>query len=147
MAATAIEVFFVERFVQLAKPGGIIAVIVPESILASDRLCLLRSWLMEQVVLLAVATLPQKVFSGVGANARTGILFARRHTLAERQAVLRTKPAYGIRMTEELSEHKVFMFSPRPEYEGFSLEVYFSAMLDAIREKRGLAREKGATPK
>jgi SAM-dependent methyltransferase len=144
MAATAIEVFFMERFVQLAKPGGIIAVIVPESILASDRLCLLRSWLMEQVVLLAVATLPQKVFSGVGANARTGIFFARRHTLAEQRAVLHAKPIGGVRMTEELSQHKVFMFSPRPEDAEYSLEGYFSTMLDLIQEKRGLAM--GAAP-
>lgn len=145
MAATAIEVFFMERFVQLAKPGGVIAVIVPESILASDRLGPLRWWLMERVVLLAVATLPQKVFSGVGANARTGILFARRHTTAEQLAVSTAKPvAVGCRVPEDLLSSKVFMFSPQPNDESFSLDRYFSAMLDLICERRGSARSKVA---
>jgi type I restriction-modification system DNA methylase subunit len=85
LASTAIEVYFVERFVQLAKPGGMIAIIVPESILASDQLGALRAWLMEHLWLLAVVTLPQKVFTGVGANAKTGILFARRFTVQEQQ--------------------------------------------------------------
>lgn len=146
MAATAIEVFFMERFVQLAKPGGVIAVIVPESILASDRLGPLRWWLMERVVLLAVATLPQKVFSGVGANARTGILFARRHTTAEELATSTAKPvAAGCRVPAELLSSEVFMFSPRPDDEGFSLEGYFSTMLDVIRERSGSRIKVAAT--
>ena len=61
--------------------------IVPESILASDRLTLFRALLMEHVVLLAVVGLPQKVFTGVGANARTGIFFGRRYTTADQLAV------------------------------------------------------------
>jgi hypothetical protein len=84
LASTAIEVFFMERFVQLAKPGGLIALIVPESIVASDQLGPLRTWLRTQMQLLAVVSLPQKVFAGVGANAKTSIVFARRR--------LRTKP-------------------------------------------------------
>jgi hypothetical protein len=68
IASTAIEVFFTERFVQLAKPGGIIAVILPESILASDQLAPLRRWLLQEIQLLAVVGLPQKVFTGVGAK-------------------------------------------------------------------------------
>src|SRR5439155_6153954 len=35
MASTAIEVYFVERFVHLARPGCMVAMIVPERILAS----------------------------------------------------------------------------------------------------------------
>ena len=61
MASTSVEVFFTERFVQLARPGGMIAVIVPESILASDQLGPLRLWLMQQVQLLAVVSLPGEV--------------------------------------------------------------------------------------
>lgn len=79
LAATALEVYFTERFVQLAKPGGMIAIIVPESILASEQLAGLRRWFLEETRLLAVVSLPNKVFTGVGANARTGIIFARRN--------------------------------------------------------------------
>ena len=84
LASTAIEVMFTERFVRLAKPGGLIAVIVPESIVASDRLGPFRIWLLGRMDLLASVSLPQKVFTGVGANAKTSIVFARR--LASRPA-------------------------------------------------------------
>ena len=78
LASTAIEVFFCERFVRLARPGGLIAFIVPDSIVASDSLGPLRSWMMGRMDLLAVVGLPQKVFTGVGANAKTSIVFGRR---------------------------------------------------------------------
>ena len=78
LASTAIEVFFTERFLRLAKPGGLIAIIVPESIVASDRVGPLRKWLGGQMDLLAVVSLPHKVFTGVGANAKTSIIFTQR---------------------------------------------------------------------
>ncbi len=78
LASTAIEVFFCERFVRLAKPGGLIAFIVPDSIVASDSLGPLRTWMIGRMDLLAVVSLPQKVFTGVGANAKTSIVFGRR---------------------------------------------------------------------
>lgn len=144
MATTAIEVYFLERFVRLAKPGGLIAAIVPESILASDRLSPLRDWLMEHAILLAVVTLPQKVFTGVGAKARTGILFARRFTEAEQAAVPFAKPiGEGCRIPEWLLEEKVFMISPRPEDDGFTLEYYLETILDIIRDGKPRSAQKG----
>jgi hypothetical protein len=85
MAATAIEVYFVERFLRLARPGGMIAMILPDSILSSDQLGSLRSWFMDNARLLAVVALPRHVFTGVGAKAVTGIVFAQRYTAAEQK--------------------------------------------------------------
>jgi hypothetical protein len=94
LASTAIEVMFTERFVRLAKPGGLIAVIVPESIVASERLARFRIWLLGRMDLLASVSLPQKAFTGVGANAKTSIVFARRS--------LKTGPTDGIRQTRSI---------------------------------------------
>src|SRR5262249_11968791 len=113
MAGTAIEVFFMERFVQLTKPGGLIAVIVPESILASDQLAALRRWLLQEIQLLAVVGLPQKVFTGVGAKAKTGIIFARRYTLEERQEI-----ASNLLLVEganQLTDRKIPLVAPGTE--------------------------------
>jgi type I restriction-modification system DNA methylase subunit len=145
MAATAIEVFFMERFVQLARPGGLIAVIVPDSILSSDQLGPLRLRLLEKMVLRAVVSLPHKVFSGVGANARTGIIFARRFTEAEQRAVQTAKPiGQGCRMPETLLKEKVYMLSPRPEDPGWSLEYYLAKALEIIAAQQPERRRKRA---
>jgi hypothetical protein len=132
LASTAIEVMFTERFVRLTKPGGLIAVIVPESIVASDRLGLFRIWLLGKMDLLASISLPQKVFTGVGANAKTSIIFARR--------LLQNRPSgwYSPHALEESTEDDslIFMAAPRLDAPGFSLENYLARVLaDARRER------------
>ena len=134
MASTSIEVFFTERFVQLARPGGMVAVIVPESILASDQLGPLRLWLMQQAQLMAVVSLPHKTFTGVGANAKTGIIFARRYTLAEQRANAKAKETTpGCRMTPELRSNQVIMVSPRLEHADWTMQQYLSEVIEGVR--------------
>jgi len=144
LASTAIEVYFMERFVQLAKPGGMIAIIVPESILASDQLGPLRVWLAEHVRLLAVVTLPQKVFTGVGASAKTGILFARRFTVREQQQVEKLPQANGCaRLLPTMRKAKVAMISPDLTLPDWSLHNYLSTIPRRLEDSNQLARSRG----
>jgi hypothetical protein len=124
LASTSIEVFFTERFLRLAKPGGFMAVIVPESIVASDRLGPLRRWLLGRMDLLASVGLPQKVFTGVGANARTTILFACRR-FRERPADWLLQAPDGLPDAGEM----VFLASPQPDAENWSLDAYLAGVL------------------
>jgi N-6 DNA Methylase len=131
-----VEVYFVERFVRLAKPGGLVAMIVPDSILSSDQLGPLRTWLLEHVNLLGVVSLPQKVFTGVGAKARTGILIARRYTIEEQCRVDQT-PATSAetRLPQEWLKRKVFMAMPslRQPADEWNLEEYLEGVLGGVR--------------
>lgn len=132
LASTAIEVIFTERFVRLAKPGGLIALIVPESIVASDRLGLFRIWLLGRMDLLASVSLPQKVFTGVGANAKTSIIFARR------RAHDRPDGWYSPAALDNLPDEDtpIFLAAPRLDAPGFSIESYLARVLaDAQRER------------
>jgi len=70
-----IEILFVERFLQLLKPGGLLAAIVPDGIVANAQTRYLRSWLREKADLLGVVTLPRGIFGGVAAHVATSILF------------------------------------------------------------------------
>jgi type I restriction-modification system DNA methylase subunit len=131
LGATAIEVVFTERFVRLAKRGGLIAVIVPESIVASDRVGPFRTWLLGRMDLLASISLPQKVFTGVGANAKTSIIFARR--LTQDRPRRRLGPN-----DEDLPEddRPIFLAAPRLEAAGFTTTSYLAHVLaDARRER------------
>jgi hypothetical protein len=138
LATTAIEVFFTERFVRLAKPGGLIAVIVPESIVASDRLGPFRTWLLGRMDLLASISLPQKVFTGVGANAKTTIIFARRLTQDRPNGWC--APSEGDDLPED--DQPIFLAAPRLDAPGFSLGSYLARVLeDARRDRLELWRE------
>jgi hypothetical protein len=129
IGATPIDVYFVERFVRLAKPGGMIAVIVPERILAGDALAPFRNWLMGQIRLLAVIGLPQNVFNGVGARAKTGVVFARKYTDAEREANARASSrTIGQPLSPELGRKKVFMVAPDPALPNWSLQEYLTGI-------------------
>jgi hypothetical protein len=132
LASTAIEVVFTERFIRLAKPGALIAVIVPESIVASDRLGPFRTWLLGRMDLLASVSLPQKVFTGVGANAKTSIIFARR------RLDRRPDDGYSPDALDESpgQDRPIFLAAPRLDSPGFSLESYLARVLaDARRER------------
>jgi hypothetical protein len=132
LASTAIEVIFTERFVRLAKPGGLIAVIVPESIVASDRLGLFRIWLLGRMDLLASVSLPQKVFTGVGANAKTSIVFARRRDQ------VRPDGWYSPHAFDNVPEEDVpiFLAAPRLDAPGFSIQSYLARVLADARRQR-----------
>ena len=77
-----IEVIFVERFVSLLRPGGWMACVLPEGILANARTAYLREWLAEQGTVTAVVGLP-RVFSRAGATARTALLIYHKHALSD----------------------------------------------------------------
>ncbi len=132
ITSTSIEVFFTERFLRLTKPGGLIGVIVPESIVAGNRLAPLRLWLAGRMDVYASITLPQKVFSGVGANAKTTILFARRR--------LREQPVgwdlpQGFRNLPD-NGRMIFLAGPRLQAPGWSLESYLSFIRESVRQNR-----------
>ena len=132
LAGTAIEVVFTERFVRLAKPGGLIALIVPESIVASDRLAAFRIWLLGKMDLLASVSLPQKIFTGVGANAKTSIIFARRR-VQDRPDGWYRRDALDHSPDED---QPIFLAAPHLDAPGFSHESYLARVLEDARRER-----------
>lgn len=59
-----IEVLFIERFIQLLKPEGKICTIIPEGIMSDKRLAHFRNWLLEQITVEAIISLPEKGLFG-----------------------------------------------------------------------------------
>jgi len=83
-----IEVSFLKRFVELARLGGWIGVVVPEGIVANARSQGLREWLLDRVDLAAVVALPEATFARTGTRARTVVLLARKGRADGRPALL-----------------------------------------------------------
>jgi hypothetical protein len=68
------EARFLLRALDLARPGGHIALVLPSSLLANERLRCLRAELLERCTLLAVIALPRVAFRHTGTNAACSIL-------------------------------------------------------------------------
>jgi len=73
--STPVEILFLERFIQLTKPGGWIAIIIPDGILANSNSHYVREFIAEKTKIEAIISLPREAFKNVGTNAKTSILF------------------------------------------------------------------------
>ena len=73
-----IETLFVNLFIQLAKPGGWIAVIIPDGILTNSNSHYVREFIADKAKIEAIVSLPRGAFKQAGTSAKTSILFLRK---------------------------------------------------------------------
>jgi len=81
-----IEILFAERFIQLCKPGGHIAIIIPDGILSNSNLHYAREFISEKMKVNAIVSLPRETFKGAGTSAKTSILFMTKQKEEEKKA-------------------------------------------------------------
>jgi len=77
LARYPIELLFLERFAALCRPGGWIAIILPEGVLSNARWRHVREWLLGAMTVYAVVGLPRSTFRAHGTTARTCLLLLR----------------------------------------------------------------------
>lgn len=79
----AIEVLFLERFLQLVSPNGLIGIILPQGIFSALPMNYLRTYLANKAAIVAIVSLPRGIFTN-GTASKTSILFASKaHTAAK----------------------------------------------------------------
>jgi hypothetical protein len=78
-APLASEVRFLLRALELARPGGHVALVLPSGVLANERLRALRAELLVRCTALAVIALPRETFRQAGTHAACSILLL--HTI------------------------------------------------------------------
>ena len=81
----SIEILFLERFIQLAKPGGWIAIIIPDGILTNSNSHYVREFVSERAKVEAIVSLPRDAFKNVGTSAKTSILFLQKYKDQEKK--------------------------------------------------------------
>lgn len=72
------EWYFLELGLRALKPGGVMAVILPEGILSNKKEEPLRKWLMEHAWVRASISLPPETFKLAGTTVKTSILVLQR---------------------------------------------------------------------
>lgn len=96
IGGTAPEVLFIEQCYRFLKPGGKMAVVLPDGILGNPNMESVRAWILERFIILASVDLPVETFlPQVGVQA--SLLFLKKKTKIEKLKSL----------TDE--DYKVFM--------------------------------------
>ncbi|MCK4235006.1 N-6 DNA methylase, partial [candidate division WOR-3 bacterium] len=89
-----IEVLFLERFLQLAKPGGYVAIIIPDGVLANINLQYVREWIFNQARVFAIVSLPRETFKYIGTTAKTSIIFMQKFIKEQTFETVRNLPIF-----------------------------------------------------
>lgn len=79
------ELIFVERCLNLLKPGGRMGIVLPDGNLNNPSLAWLRRWAEGKAKLLAVVSLPEETFRSSNATVKASLVFLRKFTEAETQ--------------------------------------------------------------
>ncbi|MFN6250526.1 MAG: N-6 DNA methylase [Acetobacteraceae bacterium] len=82
----ATEIVFVERCLNLLKPGGQIGIVLPDGNLNNPSLTWLRRWCEGKAKILAVVGLPEETFRSADATVKASLVFLKRFTEADQTA-------------------------------------------------------------
>lgn len=88
------EQLFIERGLDLLKPGGVMAIVLPDSILSNPGLEWIRTWMLQEAQILASIDLPVETFQP-STGTQTSVLLLRKKT-----------------PTDQNKEYSVFMSMP-----------------------------------
>ena len=77
------EILFIERCLDLLKPGGRMGIVLPEGIFNNPSLAYVREFCEDRARVLAVVSLPQETFYSSGASVKASLLFLAKHTVKE----------------------------------------------------------------
>ena len=83
------EVLFIERCLNLLKPGGRMGIVLPEGVLNNSNLQKVREFVECKAKILLITSIPQDVFMASGATVKPSILFFKKFTIDEEEEYLR----------------------------------------------------------
>lgn len=81
------EVLFIEQCHRFLKPGGYLAMVIPDSILTNSSLQYVRDWIEEHCRIVAVVSLPQFAFAANGAGVKSSVLFLKKYNAETTAAI------------------------------------------------------------
>lgn len=74
------EVLFIERCLNLLKPGGRMGIVLPEGVLNNTNLQKVRDFVESKAKILLIVSIPQDVFMAAGATVKPSLLFFKKFT-------------------------------------------------------------------
>jgi len=77
------EVLFIERCLNLLKPGGRMGIVLPEGVLNNSNLQKIRDFVESRAKIVLITSIPQDVFIASGATVKPSLLFFKKFTNEE----------------------------------------------------------------
>ncbi len=156
------EILFIERCLELLKPGGRLGIVLPEGIFNNPSLVYVRQFAEERAFIRAVVSLPQETFYSSGATVKASLLFMEKFTEAEQAdfdakrdaATAEVEAKYGAEITATASKFKLKIEKAKKDKDAdrrkqlqAELRRYQRDMEDKIQaEARALLKERFAYP-
>lgn len=81
--STLTEVLFIERCLNLLKPGGRMGIVLPEGVLNNTNLQRVRDFVESKAKIILITSIPQDVFIASGATVKPSLLFFKKFTEEE----------------------------------------------------------------
>ena len=81
--STLTEVLFIERCLNLLKPGGRMGIVLPEGVLNNTNLQKIRDFVESKAKIILITSIPQDVFIASGATVKPSLLFFKKFTEEE----------------------------------------------------------------
>jgi type I restriction enzyme M protein len=78
------EILFIERCLDLLKPGGRLGIVLPEGVFNNPSLAYVREFCEDRAYICAVVSLPQETFFSSGASVKASLLFLQKFTEKEK---------------------------------------------------------------
>jgi len=78
------EILFIERCLDLLKPGGRMGIVLPEGVYNNPSLAYVRQFVEDRAYLKAVVSLPQETFISSGASVKASLLFLQKYSDEEK---------------------------------------------------------------
>lgn len=105
------EVLFIDRCINLLKPGGRLGIVLPEGVLNGTNLQRVRDYFEGRAKILLIVSIPQEVFMAAGATVKPSLMFFKRFTEEEERqfkyikeqaySEINDKYAYELHIIEE----------------------------------------------
>jgi len=99
------HILFLERSLQFIKPGGRMAIVLPQGLLNNTNAEYIRRWLFEEARILAVVGLHVNTFKP-HTGTKTSILFLQKYTEEEKQKIQELKMKYEAEWDNFINELK-----------------------------------------
>ena len=77
------EILFIDRCLNLLKPGGRLGIVLPEGVLNNTNLQNVREYFEDRAKILLIVSIPQDVFMAAGATVKPSLMFFKRFTEEE----------------------------------------------------------------
>jgi type I restriction enzyme M protein len=156
------ELLFIERCLDLLKPGGRLGIVLPEGVFNNPSLAHVRAFTEDRARLLAVVSLPAETFTSSGASVKCSLLFlqkftepeaadyAKKHAAARAETAARLRPAHEaacepvLERIREAKAAKDVAARKAAEKEFADLESAYEARL--VAEARALLKKRFPYP-